>query len=65
METRSISFIGLLQIVFITLKLCNIIKWSWIWVLSPLWISFISSILIFIILFIVYSARLSKERDIK
>lgn len=34
----SIGFVGLLQIVFIVLKLCGIINWSWIWVLSPIWI---------------------------
>lgn len=28
----------LLQIAFIVLKLCNVITWSWFWVLSPLWI---------------------------
>lgn len=35
-----ISFAGLLTIVFIVLKLTNNIDWSWLWVLSPLWISF-------------------------
>jgi hypothetical protein len=30
--------IGLLTIVFITLKLLHKIAWSWWWVLSPLWI---------------------------
>ena len=34
-----IGFIGLLTIAFIVLKLCHIIEWSWVWVLSPLWIS--------------------------
>lgn len=34
-----IGFAGLLAIVFITLKLCNVIAWSWWWVLSPIWIS--------------------------
>lgn len=33
-----IVFTDLLTIVFIVLKLCNIINWSWIWVLSPIWI---------------------------
>ena len=33
-----IGFNGLLTIVFITLKLCNVINWSWWWVLSPIWI---------------------------
>ena len=35
-----IGFLGLLTIVFITLKLCDIINWGWLWVLSPLWIPF-------------------------
>lgn len=34
----SVSFLGLLVLVFITLKLTNFITWSWWWVLSPLWI---------------------------
>lgn len=33
-----IGFTGLLTIVFITLKLLGFIKWSWVWVLSPIWI---------------------------
>ena len=36
-----ISFIKLLAIAFIVLKLCGVITWSWCWVLSPLWISII------------------------
>ena len=32
-----VGFFGLLAIVFITLKLCGVINWSWWWVLSPLW----------------------------
>ena len=38
-SSSGISFVGLLAIVFITLKLCKVISWSWLWVLSPLWIS--------------------------
>ena len=38
-RTGNIGFVGLLQIVFITLKLCNVIDWSWWWVLSPLLLS--------------------------
>lgn len=34
----SIGFAGLLTILFIGLKLTGAISWSWIWVLSPLWI---------------------------
>lgn len=29
---------GVLLVLFIALKLCNVIDWSWWWVLSPLWI---------------------------
>jgi hypothetical protein len=39
-QTSGISFVSLLQIVFIVLKFLNKISWSWFWVLSPLWISF-------------------------
>ena len=31
-----IGFTGLLTVAFIVLKLCNVITWSWFWVLSPL-----------------------------
>ena len=34
-----IGVIGILQIVFITLKLCNVISWSWFLVLLPTIIS--------------------------
>lgn len=33
-----IGFIGLLTILFIGLKLTGHIGWSWVWVLSPIWI---------------------------
>jgi len=32
-----IGFFGILAIVFIVLKLCGVINWSWLWVLAPLW----------------------------
>jgi len=33
----SINF-GWLVVIFVILKLCNVITWSWFWVVSPLWI---------------------------
>jgi MFS superfamily sulfate permease-like transporter len=33
------SLSTLLTVAFIVLKLANYITWSWLWVLSPLWIS--------------------------
>jgi len=44
-----IGFCGLLTITFIVLKLCKVITWSWIWVLSPLWIGSAISVLIILI----------------
>jgi uncharacterized protein (DUF983 family) len=35
------SFTGLLTILFIGLKLTGHVTWSWWWVLSPIWISFL------------------------
>jgi hypothetical protein len=39
-SSGGIGFAGLLTILFIGLKLTDNIDWSWVWVLSPLWISF-------------------------
>lgn len=35
-----VGFLSLLTILFIGLKLGGVIAWSWLWVLSPLWIGF-------------------------
>ena len=42
---------AVLFIVFLVLKLTNVITWSWWWVTSPLWISWG---LVFLILFFIY-----------
>ena len=33
-----VGFVGLLTIAFIVLKLCGVIDWAWVWVLSPVWL---------------------------
>ena len=33
-----VGFCGMLTIVFIVLKLVEVISWSWLWVLAPVWI---------------------------
>lgn len=38
-SSGGIGFAGLLTVLFIGLKLAGVIAWSWLWVLSPLWIS--------------------------
>ena len=48
-SSGGIGFTGVLTIVFIVLKLIGVISWSWVWVLSPLWISFTVAFLFAII----------------
>lgn len=48
-----IGFTGLLTVLFIGLKLTNVINWSWWWVLSPLWIDFALIIIIFAVLLLI------------
>lgn len=36
-STGGITFLGLLAIVFIVLRLTDVISWSWWWVLAPIW----------------------------
>ena len=48
-----LGFGSTLTIVFIVLKLLKVITWSWLWVLSPLWISAAFSILVLIIVAII------------
>ena len=47
------SFLGFLTLIFITLKLCHVIDWSWVWVLAPLWIPLSIVLAIAIIVFVV------------
>lgn len=32
------SFFGVLALIFITLKLIEVITWPWVWVLAPVWV---------------------------
>jgi hypothetical protein len=57
---NGVSFSGLLTIVFITLKLLGIINWSWIWVISPIWIPAVLSFLFLIIINILDGIRGNK-----
>ena len=58
--TGGITAIDVLQIVFIVLKLCGVIKWSWWLVLMPLWISLGIGVILFIIL-VIYGFWLKKH----
>lgn len=45
---HGMGFSSVLALIFIVLKLCNVITWSWLWVLSPIWISWIIAFAIII-----------------
>lgn len=49
----SISMMDILGVALMVLKLCGVIKWSWIWVLSPFWYQLVLFVVIFIIFFII------------
>ena len=51
-KTTGVGFTGLLTIAFIVLKLCGVINWSWLWVLSPIWISILLVIVAFVIAYV-------------
>ena len=40
-KPASLGVCDVLAIIFIVLKLLGVITWSWLWVLSPIWISII------------------------
>lgn len=52
-KRTGIGFCELLTVVFIVLKLTNVIAWSWLWVLSPIWIP-IAIILVAVIIYTIY-----------
>lgn len=53
-STGGIGFVGLLAILFIALKLTGVINWSWLWVLSPIWIPFAFAIVLVAIFFVFF-----------
>jgi hypothetical protein len=56
-SSGSISFAGLLAVLFIGLKLTGAITWSWWWVLSPLWIGW--AIVLFIVAIVLLAEALA------
>ena len=61
-ERISVSFSGtsLLSVAFIVLKLCNVIDWSWWWVLAPIWIPIALVVILLILKFIVEDAQIRR-----
>ena len=60
-SSSGIGFSGALTVLFVGLKLTNVISWSWWWVLSPIWISaLIGLAFVFILLIAAIVAGLFK-----
>jgi hypothetical protein len=56
------GFIGMLQIVFIVLKLCGVIRWSWFLVLLPISISLAIGLILTIIFVILMVFKVLRGR---
>jgi membrane protein YdbS with pleckstrin-like domain len=61
--TGGLGVSDVLLIIFITLKITGIITWSWVWVLSPLWIS--SALVIVTLLFLVIIGMICEKKEDK
>lgn len=46
------NFLALLTALFVGLKLASVIDWSWMWVLSPLWLPFLIALAVTFVAFI-------------
>lgn len=65
-NTNGVSFLGLLALLFIGLKLTGYITWSWIWVLAPLWIPIsIALLLLSAIILLVGLGKMNINKTLK
>lgn len=68
-EVRSsggIGFLGALFLVFLVLKLTNVINWSWWWVTAPLWMPLaLLAFIVFLAFVIVFLAIICRETIVK
>ncbi len=59
-KREGLGFVSVLTLIFIVLKLTGLIDWSWIWVLSPVWIVGLFFIIVFAIILIVGKIKKGK-----
>lgn len=60
-RNSGLGLCGVLTIVFVVLKLVGVIDWSWLWVLSPLWINAGIIIILTVIVIIIDSKSKNKH----
>lgn len=56
---NGVNYLHILTLIFVTLKLCNVINWKWIFVIMPSLISI--GLTIFIIIMILIIAIIAKK----
>jgi len=57
------SIINILLVLFITLKLCGVITWSWWWLFSPIWIALGLAVILLIIGFVWISSDKKHQKE--
>ena len=64
--TSGVTFLELLTVAFIILKLCNVIDWSWWWVLAPTWIPLaLAAVVLLIVSILKLISTIHRRRRIK
>lgn len=48
-KSSGLTLADLFLVAFVVLKLCGLINWPWWWVLSPIWISVIMAIVVYVL----------------
>jgi hypothetical protein len=56
-----IGLASLTTLVFVVLKLTHTVDWAWVWVLSPLWITVLGSLLLLAMLLTIAAIITSRE----
>ncbi len=65
-NTGGVSFLRLLTLLFIGLKLTGYITWSWLWVLAPLWIPIsITLLLLSTVILLVALGKIDIDKTLK
>lgn len=65
MGSNNLSTAAVVFIVFLILKLTDVIDWSWWWVTSPLWLPIVFGLaLIFVVLMIALISIAINERNV-
>ncbi len=60
-----IGLVGCLFLIFLVLKLCHVINWSWIWIFSPLWIGLAAGLGTLGIIFMMWVWLMAMENKVK